>query len=903
MLPTAPHRARLLRPRLAGDVVERPRLVAPLAAGLARPLTLVCAPAGYGKTTLLCQWLAAVPARVAWLSLDASDSDLADFVAAAIGALQALWPAAGRQTLGLLRLPVTPSPDYLGATLADELLDLPEPTILALDDYHTIADPAVHAFVAALLEYPPPAFHLALATRVEPPLPLPRLRARDQVTELRAREMAFTPDEAATFLTRASGMGVSPAEAAQLGRQTEGWAAGLRLAALALREEGGSALLERGFAGRRQRHALDFLLAEVLARLPAALEDFLLRTSVAERVCGPLGEALLDPPPPAGQGAATLRRLVGTDLFIVALGEDGEDREWFRYHSLFRELLRERLLERAGPAVAADLYRRAGRWLAAHGLVDEALATLLAGGEEDEAARVVEERVTAVLDRNEVPTLWRWLRMLPEALVRRRPGLLLAYAWVENMRARPAALAERLRAATALLDGAADAETAGPALRAQVYVLTALASMFRDDGAAAEAPARAALPLAPDRQSYLGGTARSLVGGCLYRRGRDDEALRFLGAGGDDAAGPRELLTLTQVTFHHVGDIPDARRWAARLLAIAERRDLPIMRGWAHYYLGRLAYEHNVLEEARAQFAAVVAGYRANFACHGESLLGLALTDQALGQAARSERSLAALDELLAETGNDEGRPHVNAGQARLALQRGDRAEVLRWLATAPPAWADHLPYLECPSVTAARALLARGEPGDAAAALARLAVFRARAERERMLNCVVQARAVEALAERARGDGAAALDHLAAALALAEPGGFVRTFLDLGPPLADLLRALAARRPPSPYLARLLRAFDATRAAASAPERAVSRPSATDPALALFGQLTEREVQVLEQLARHLTNKEIAEVLSISPQTVKRHVSNLYDKLGVGSRRQAIVQATALGLLPPATR
>src|SRR6478736_18852 len=207
MLPTAPHRARLLRPRLAGDVIDRPRLVAPLAAGLARPLTLVCAPAGYGKTTLLCQWLAASPARTAWLSLDTRDSDLSGFVAAVVGALQALWPEAGRATLALLDLPVTPSPDYLGAALADALLDLPVPAILVLDDYHTIADPAVHAFVAALLEYPAPGFHLALATRVEPPLPLPRLRARDRVTELRGRDLAFTPDEAATFLTRASGMG------------------------------------------------------------------------------------------------------------------------------------------------------------------------------------------------------------------------------------------------------------------------------------------------------------------------------------------------------------------------------------------------------------------------------------------------------------------------------------------------------------------------------------------------------------------------------------------------------------------------------------------------------------------------------------------------------------------------
>src|SRR5262245_25284971 len=252
MVPNVLRRARLLRPRPAGDVVARPRLVERLTAGLGRPLTLISAPAGYGKTTLLCQWLDAAPARAAWLSLDAHDSDLASFVTAAVGALQALWPETGRDVLGLLRLPITPPPDYLGTALADALLDLPEPTILVLDEYDTIGDPEVHAFVAALLEHPPPAFHLALATRVDPLLPLPRLRARDRVTELRGRDLAFTPSEAHDFLSRVAGTGVDQAMATQLGQQTAGWAVGLRLAALALREEDGPAWLARGFAGRRQ---------------------------------------------------------------------------------------------------------------------------------------------------------------------------------------------------------------------------------------------------------------------------------------------------------------------------------------------------------------------------------------------------------------------------------------------------------------------------------------------------------------------------------------------------------------------------------------------------------------------------------------------------------------------------
>src|SRR4051812_47018480 len=227
--PFPAHRARLLRPRLASDAILRPRLLERLMVGLERPLALISAPAGYGKTTVLCQWLDACPARSAWLSLSAHDSDLASFVIAVIGALQSLWPEVGRDVLAIMHLPVIPQPDYLGAALADALIDLPEPTIMVLDDYQVINEPAVHAFVTALLEHPAPDFHLALATRVEPPLPLPLLRARDQIAELRGRDLAFTPTEAHAYLTRAAGTDISAKDAQRLEKQMEGWAAGLRL--------------------------------------------------------------------------------------------------------------------------------------------------------------------------------------------------------------------------------------------------------------------------------------------------------------------------------------------------------------------------------------------------------------------------------------------------------------------------------------------------------------------------------------------------------------------------------------------------------------------------------------------------------------------------------------------------
>jgi LuxR family maltose regulon positive regulatory protein len=406
--------------------------------------------------------------------------------------------------------------------------------------------------------------------------------------------------------------------------------------------------------------------------------------------------------------------------------------------------------------------------------------------------------------------------------------------------------------------------------------------------------------------------------------GQRDEALHALGHDADVAwLAPREIFGLATVYFY-AGDLGAARRWSTLLLERSTRRDLPLLSGWAHNLLGRVAYEVNALDEAQAQFTAVVAErQRFNFPIVAEALLGLALTEQARGQSGRSEWLLSELDELLVETGNDESRPIVLASQARLALQRGDRAEANRWLDTRGAAAEAILPMMEVPSMTHARLLLARGATGDAAAAIELLTATQARAEREHVVGGVIQALAVRAVAEQAQGTMDTALDYLADALDLAEPGGFIRTFLDLGAPMQALLRAVTARRPPSPYLDRLLTAESAVAAPLTAPssrtpahlvdgERQADPPAATrlvlpgapapaqrDPVLVLVETLTEREVQVLEQLGRHLTNKEIAAELSISPLTVKRHVSNLCGKLGAGTRRQAVVIATALGLIP----
>ena len=470
---------KLLRPRLAPDAVARARLLAALDAGRDRPLVLLSAPAGSGKTTLLGQWLAAGDRAAAWVTLDARD-DAPGVLAHLVASLQPLAPGAGRATLGLLRLPGTVTPAVLGAALADELAGLAGEAVVVLDDLHEATDPGVGDLLDALLRHPPPALRLLVATRIDPPLPLTRLRARGLLTEVRAADLRFTAGEAAAFLDRALPAPLDAAAAARLAAPAEGWAAGLRLTALAL-HDGADAAVPAAAAGRGRAHAQEYLLEEVLGRQPPAVQDFLLRTAVPERFCVPLAGALLESGPagaggqaagpgPGGAGAL-LAAVVRAGLFVSVLdappaaapvpaaaagpGAAGvaPAETWYRYHGLFRDLLRRELRARRGPADERALHARAGDWCGAAGLVDEGVHHHLAGGDAGAAAALVEAHIHPALEAGRWPALERWLALLPPETVR-RPALAAARGWLAARRGRFDALPALLPAARALLDAA-----------------------------------------------------------------------------------------------------------------------------------------------------------------------------------------------------------------------------------------------------------------------------------------------------------------------------------------------------------------------------------------------------------------------------------------------------------------
>jgi LuxR family maltose regulon positive regulatory protein len=423
-------RAKLRPPRPGAGLVARPRLTARLDDCLRFPLTLVAAPAGFGKTTLLAEWAANHPRPVAWLTLDGNDRQLARCVSHVAAAIDSLVPGIVDPVLNLLRHPHQVAASDVGDALADALLDLPHDIVLIVDDYQFAASGDVERFLGGVLRIPPPSFHLLLATRGDPALPLARMRLQGQVHELRASDLCFSDEEALALLRAAGNDGADPAVMAELQRQTGGWIAGLRLATLALPAVANRARVDESIA--HARPLMDFLVEEVLAAQSPATQDFLLRTALVDRLSGPLADALLAQPLPEGS-RALLERLVHESLFLEPVDDEGE---WFRYHPLFRSLIRHQLEIRFSPREIADLHTRASDWFAAQGALDESVKHRLTAGDPEGAAALVECHVPAALGREDWNTIAGWLRLLPESIVHGRPSLLLAKGWVSHFSGR-----------------------------------------------------------------------------------------------------------------------------------------------------------------------------------------------------------------------------------------------------------------------------------------------------------------------------------------------------------------------------------------------------------------------------------------------------------------------------------
>ncbi len=890
-------RTKLYIPRPPQSVMTRAALIERLNEGVVRDLTLTIAPVGYGKTTLLVMWVAQASLPVCWLTLDEQDGDLGVFVAYFLAAIQTRFPGACPQTQGLLESGHLPEIDRLATLLINEIDDLPQRFVLVLDDYHLIQAPPVHQLLDHILRHPPLQMHLLIASRADPPLALTRLRAAQRLHELRVRDLRFSSEQAATFLTQALAQADQPETVQTLVQHTEGWIAGMQLAVLSLRTVSDQAAVLRHLEQGSNRYIMDYLLEQVLTQQTPPVQEFLLKTSILEQMSPGLAQTVVGNEDPQRSGQISLRALERAGSFVSTLDGSGE---WYAYHALFRELLRHHLQQRYTPEEIRELHRRASVWFRDAQLIDTALRHALAAGDIDLAAQIIIDHFATWLDRENWPAIERWLNLLPADAFMTHPWLLVARANIAQLRADYDAVLPLLEDAEARLATMPHivASQGEVVLRGYLDLLWAghwLLNVQPHKASIAAGHAWQSLPIA---HRYVRGTALQVLTVAMQIDGNaagaiqlvEDELARI--PRGSEGAYLRLRLLLCLMSLHLAdGYIREGEEIATLLLQEATAANAPISQLWAHLALGWAAYEANDLEQAAGHFSLGIelrtAGHtRATHEC----AIGLALTYQVMGRSGDARSIVSMLSDYHRQAGSIGLSVEAQALQVHLDVLAGVHPVGHAWQRPSASVPAVMLGWRVIPAVTQIHALLADASPpalheaGDIIDEMIQIAT-----------TLHKPARMAEYLALQARWYAQQnapdkAVAALKAAVAIAEPRGLIRSLADAGPALAALVTMLAAATP-SPYLTRLQQALSAS---APATPNASGTPSAASAAI----HLTRRERDVLRLLMAYQTDREIAEQLVISPLTVRTHIEHLSEKLGVSGRRAIAARAVSLNLL-----
>ncbi len=937
---------KLYMPPIRPELVPRPQLLDRLEEGMQRKLILISAPAGFGKTTLVSNWLRERAIPTAWISLEESDNDPVRFLAYFFASLQTVHADIGKDALKALESPQAPAPEVLLTEAINQINALLHDLVLVLDDYHLITARPVHEAITFLLDHQPSHMHLVIATRADPPLSLARLRGRGQLTELRQTDLRFSLDEATAFLNQVMALDLSSGDIAALTSRTEGWITGLQMAALALQSAISSrepnaqiAAFIQAFAGTN-RYILDYLMEEVLERQPAEVQAFLLRTVILSRMTGPLCDALLglpdsgqeivsgelEPTPSSLQPSLSglqlrisnlqspsqrlLEQLESANLFIVPLDDE---RRWYRYHRLFADLLRRRL-RNLQPEGVPMLHRRASAWYERNGLVAEAIDHALAADDLERAADLIEQVAEATLMRSQIATFLQWIDALPEELVRSRPTLCLLHAWALLWSGQPLQTIEaRLR----------QIDADGNVLVSQVGTLRGFLAAWQGRVSRASDLSRQALEELPEDASFLRSIAAWNLGVSYLLEGDDvagqqvfTELARLGQQRGNILMAVNALTHLAelQMSLGRLRVADDLYRQALAVATDRQARRLPIS-GMPLIGLGDLSREWNDLEAATRYLSEGIERLQewGEFSAI-DGYISLARVKQAQGDVegacammhkARQvalQFDVTELDDLL-----------VAVHQVRLWLLQGNLEPAIQWLeARGLPSGALHGTVTDSEfgnlaqpeafsdsqlrnyeSLLLARILIAQQRPAEALPRLAaheKVLEERARHRSRRML----EVQFLKALAYQALDQLDQSLLALDQALAIAEPEGFVRIFLDEGEPMIRLLRQAASRGLAPQYVSRLIASSELHKPAAGA-EVLPHQDSLAQP---LIEPLSEREMEVLRLLATGLSNPEIAEQLYIATSTVRSHLKSIYGKLNVHKRWDAVYRAEELGLL-----
>jgi len=902
-VPTSLLTTRLYTPRVTPQLVPRPRLIEQLQAGLHRKLTLISAPAGFGKTTLVAEWVQETDRPCAWLSLDEGDNDPARFFSYLVAALQSIDPDIGKTAQEVLQAAEPPPPGSVLTSLINDIAATRQPFIFVLDDYHVIDVQWIQDALAFLLEHLPPQMHLVIATRADPPLSLSRLRGRGHMTELRTVDLRFTPEEAAAFLNQAMGLGLSEEDVAVLEGRTEGWIVGLQMAALSMQGRKDIASFIQAFTGSN-RYILDYLTDEVLLQQPENVRTFLLQTAILDRLTGSLCDAVTE----RNDSRGMLKRLESANLFIVPLDDE---RRWYRYHQLFASLLRQRLGQ-TWPELRPELHRRASEWYEEHEVRAEALRHALQARDGRRAARLVGGAGLATLQHAELRVLERWLDTLVDEDVQSEPWLCIARAWVSAFTARLDAvepLLGKVEHAAAGHDPTSTGRTLSESewqhLRGHIATVRACVATLEGDSVRTAELAHDALELLPTSDAMTRAWVAMILGLNFYQRGDVDAADQALSEALTISRATRDshvtVVILGNIAAIQIGRgqlrrAEDSLRDALQVAdAYAERAgsELPVS-AYAHVSLGSLLLQWNDLQAAWDHLQEGVRLSRR----WGEPLrlsgayLQLANLLQARGDA---QGALGAIHRAKQSAGRFS--PWLTARvamvEALICLRQGDTATAFRWADSHSDAAPHYFGPDELWQATLVRAHieLARGRLDQA---LDLLKQVEQEAQGAAGKDALIGTLVLQAIALQAKPDQA--LAALERALSLAEPEGYVRTFIDAGAPMSRLLREAVAQGIAPRYARSLLAALDAERKGGQQPTELPR--SATRLRSPSVEPLTERERQVLRLLTTRLSSTEIAEQLVLSPNTVRSHIKSIYSKLDVHSRQGALDRATGLGLL-----